>query len=192
MPMRPPLARVLLSAGIALALASCQSPPEITGRVTPRAHVELPDNAVLEVQVADVSRTDAAPVVLAKRDYARLGTAPWTFTLRGDAVRGLDPTHVYAVQARVLVDGRPRLVNKRRTLVDPARLADTLQVVVEPVARTVGLRPEGTGTGGPEVWNPPGAPVTLPAPIPHAIARSAAGPVPAPADAPSFPTTRAE
>lgn len=176
--MRPPLAPILITAALALAAGSCQSPPEITGRVTPRARVELPANAVLEVQVADVSRADAAPVVVARRTYSPLGSAPWSFTLRGDGVRELDPGHVYAIQARVVVDGRPRLVSKRRTIVDPGRLADTLEVVVEPVPRTLGAR-VGTVTGPlARLWNPPLRPATLPAPIPPPNARTAGGSAP--------------
>lgn len=184
--MRPPLARILCIAAFVLAIASCQSAPEITGRVTPRTRVDLPANAVLEVQVADVSRNDAAPVVVARRLYLGLGPAPWPFTLRADSLRALDPDRTYAVQARVLVNGKPRLVNKRRTLVDASRLADTIEVLVEPVPRTVGMRapgPHGPGAGAvrhARLWNPPGAPATLRGPIPPPIEGLAAGPRPAP------------
>jgi uncharacterized lipoprotein YbaY len=181
MPPRSPLATTCAAACFALALASCQSPPEIHGRVTPRGKVTLPANAVLEVQVSDVSRPDAAPIVVARRSYTPLGDAPWRFTLRPDSLRALDPDHGYAVQARVLVDGKPRLVSKRRTYVNPARLADTLDIVVEPVPRTVGARIEASPGSAPGLWNPPGRPVTLPAPIPPPIASLAAGSVAFPA-----------
>ncbi len=181
--MRSPLARILAFAGVALAVASCQAPPSVTGRVSPRARVELPHDAVLEVQVADVSRPDAAPVVIVRRDYTRLGSSPWPFTLSGSGVRALDPTHVYAVQARILVDGRPALVNKRRTVVDPTRLSDTLDVIVDPVARTVGVLPDGAASPRAGLWNPPGAPATLPAPMLPPPDRSARGPATASADA---------
>ncbi len=190
--MRIPSLRILALAGSVLALASCQSPPGITGRVVPRGRVDLPPRAVLEVQVSDVSRTDAAPVVLARRDYSPLGAAPWSFTLESDRVRALDPTHVYAVQARVLVDGLPRLVSKRRTVVDPTRLADTLDVVVESVARTVGERLGPGAAPRPGLWNPPGAPATFAAPVFPPVARAAAEPEPAPAIAASLPTPRVE
>lgn len=191
--MRTPPARLLLAGCVALALASCQSPPEITGRVTPRAPVRLPANAVLEVQVSDVSRADAAPVVVAKRAYARIGEAPWRFTLRADSLKALDRTRVYAVQARVVVDGKPALVSKRRTLVDPARLADTLDVVVEAVPRTIGAVP---GTPAPpgalRLWNPPGRPVTLAAPIPPPVASPAGEPSEVPAAGPLTQSMRPE
>lgn len=187
--MRFPTARFLLHAlvlALALAAGSCrQGPkaPEIHGRVSPRAPVTLPEGAVLEVQVADVTRTDAAPVIVAKRSYGKLGPAPWRFSLRADSLAALDPAHEYAVQARVLVDGRPRLVSKRRTLVDPAKLADTLEVVVEPVPRTVGARVGAPAPGAARAWNPPGRPATLPAPISTPFHRPADGPVTAPSRA---------
>lgn len=189
--MRMPAARLLLATlALALAAASCRPGreiPQIHGRVAPRAPVTLPEGAVLEVQVADVTRADAAPVVVAKRTYDRLGAAPWRFSLRADSLAALDPAHEYAVQARVLVDGKPRLVSKRRTLVDPAKLADTLDVVVEPVPRTVGARtgaPSGASAAdAARAWNPPGGPVTLPAPISTLLQGPAGGPVTAPSRA---------
>jgi uncharacterized lipoprotein YbaY len=173
MPPRHPLTPILAAA--CLVLASCQGPPEIAGRVVPRGKVALPANAVLEVQVADVSRSDEAPVVVARRTYSPLGAAPWSFTLRVDSLRSLDSRHTYALQARVLVDGKPRLVSRRRTFVNPARLADTLEVTVEPVPRTVGAVIGGPARRAAGLWNPRGRPVTLPAPIPAPVASLAAG-----------------
>jgi uncharacterized lipoprotein YbaY len=177
--MRPVPAPILLCGCLALALASCRTTaPEILGRVTPRAPVELPSNAVLEVQVADVTRPNAAPVVVARRLYISLGAPPWSFVLRADSVAALDPAHAYAVQARVLVRGKPVLVSKRRTLVNPARLADTLDVVVEPVPRTVGARIGAPAPGAPSSltsWNPPGCPATLAGPISPLITGLAEG-----------------
>jgi len=163
--MRPVLAQILLCGCLALALVSCRpTAPEILGRVTPRAPVDLPANAVLEVQVADVTRPNAAPLVVARRLYMPLGAPPWSFALRADGVAALDPAHAYAVQARVLVHGKPVLVSKRRTLVNPARLADTLDVVVEPVPRTVGARIGAPAPVAPRIWNPPGRPATFAGP----------------------------
>lgn len=182
MPPRFRVSTTCVVACVALALASCKSPPEIHGRVTPRETIALPATAVLEVKVVDVSRPDQAPIVVAKRTYSPLGPAPWPFTMRPDTMSVLDPDHGYAVQARVLVDGKPVLVNKRRTYVNPAKLADTLVIVVEPVPRTVGARIGAPARTAPGRWNPPGRPVTLPAPIPPPFANLAAGSDPVPAD----------
>jgi len=160
---------------VAFALVSCKTPLEIHGRVTPRESIVLPATAVLEVKVVDVSRPDQAPIVVAKRIYALVGAGPWPFTLSPDTMSVLDPDHGYAVQARVLVDGKPVMVNKRRTYVNPAKLADTLEIVVEPVPRTVGIRIGAPARTAPGLWNPPVPPVTLAAPIPPPFASLAAG-----------------
>lgn len=192
--MRPLLAPILLCAGIALVLASCRTTraPEIHGRVVPRAPVTVPANAVLEVQVADVTRANAAPVVVARRLYMPLAAPPWPFSLRADSLAALDPSHTYAVQARVLVHGKPLLVSKRRTVVDPARLADTLDVVVEPVPRTVGARIGEPAGETPRVWNPLERPVTLPAPNSTLPTGLAGGSEPIPARGPLALTKRPE
>lgn len=194
--MRPVLAPILLCGCLALALASCRTTGlEILGRVTPRASVELPAHAVLEVQVADVTRPNAAPVIVARRLYMPLGTPPWAFTLHPDSLAALDPAHAYAVQARVLVRGKPLLVSKRRTLVNPARLADTLEVVVEPVPRTVGVRvggPAPFAPFAPRLWNPPGGPATLAEPISPPITGLAEGSSSIPAREASAQTERPE
>ena len=160
---------------VAFALVSCKTQLEIHGRVTPRETVALPATAVLEVKVVDVSRPDQAPIVVAKRLFALEGAGPWPFTLSPDTMSVLDPDHGYAVQARILVDGKPVMVNKRRTYVNPAKLADTLNIVVEPVPRTVGARIGAPARTAPGVWNPPVPPATLAAPIPPPSASLAAG-----------------
>jgi len=199
--MRPrfPLALMLAAACLPFVADSCKSnspPPQIAGRVVTTSRTALPPNAVLEVRVSDVTRTDEAPVVVAQRSISPLGAPPWAFTLRADSVASLDPTHVYSLTARVMVDGKPRLVSKRRTIVDPARLADTLEVSVEPVPRTVGARLGAPG-GAPrdarsanraDLWNPPVRPATLPAPNPALVASFAAGPVADRARGPQSPT----
>ena len=191
----PPRSRAFTTCAIAcvaLALVSCKTQLEIHGRVTPRERIALPASAVLEVKVVDVSRPDQAPIVVAKRLYALLGAGPWPFTLSPDTMSTLDPDHGYAVQARVLVDGKPVMVNKRRTYVNPARLADTLNIVVEPVPRTVGALMGAPARTAPGLWNPPVPPATLPAPIPPPSASLAAGSDSRPADEPFSTTKRPE
>lgn len=196
--MRPRIPILLTLAAFVLFVgASCKSPPQLrlVGRVVPRTPVALPPEALLEVQVADVTRTDAAPLIVARCIIQPLGVPPWKFTLRADSLASLDPSHIYSLTARVLADGKLRLVSRRRTVVDPARLADTLEVVVEPAPRTVGAlfraAPEApvsaSASDGADLWNPPGRPVTLPAPKP-ALVSFAAGPVAGRARGPHSPT----
>jgi len=116
---------------------SCRQPLEVTGTATYRVRMVLPPSAVLEVQLADVSRVDAPPVILARETYTSLVGPPYRFTLRPD-VRQLDPRGTYAVQARILVDGKLRMVNTRRAKVDNADPTKPVEVRLDPVPATVG------------------------------------------------------
>lgn len=127
-------AAILLSA---FAMLSCRQPLELTGTVTYRARMALPPGAVLEVQLADVSRTDVPAVIIARRTYTSLGSPPYAFALRPD-VRQLDPHATYAVQARILVAGKLFMVNTRRAKVDNATPTKPIEVQLDPVPRTVG------------------------------------------------------
>ena len=135
------LSRRFTFAAVTLWLAftslSCQRPLELTGTVTCPARMKLPPNAVLEVQLADVSRADAPAVIIARRTYTSLATPPYAFTLRPD-VRQLDSHATYAVQARILVDGKLFMVNTRRAKVDNAVPTKPIGVLLVPVPRTVG------------------------------------------------------
>lgn len=122
---------------LALASLSCRQPLELTGTVTFRGRTALPPNAVLEVQLADVSRSDAPAVILARRTYTSLGAPPFAFALRPE-VRQLDPRGTYAVQARILVGEQLFMVNRRRAKIDNAAPTKPIEVQLDPVPRTVG------------------------------------------------------
>ena len=126
-----------LALWLAFASLSCQQPLDLTGTVTYRGSMQLPPTSVLEVQLADVSRADAPAVILARRTYTSLAAPPYAFTLRPD-VRQLDPHGTYAVQARILVDGKLFMVNTRRAKVDNAAPTKPIEVLLVPVPRTVG------------------------------------------------------
>ena len=132
--------RVLLlcaAAALALAAASCQKPPEVTGTVTYRGRAAMPAAAVLEVQLADVSKPNAPAVILARRTYTSLVGPPYHFALRPD-VRNLDPHGTYAVQARILVAGKLFMVNTRRAAVNRANPTLPIEVRLDPVPTTIG------------------------------------------------------
>lgn len=177
---RPSVPRLLAVAALLATLGACRMPAgpvDVTGRVVvarTRTAVPVPADAVLEVQVADVTRADQAPLVIVRRTFTPLGQPPWPFTFRADSLSGLDSTHVYALQARVTVNGRPLLVSKKRHRLDPAHLADTLEVIVEPTGRTVGARVGGPPEALALRWNPSGRPATLPARFSAPLSRPAA------------------
>ncbi|MEO5987992.1 MAG: YbaY family lipoprotein [Candidatus Eisenbacteria bacterium] len=122
---------------LVVAATSCQKPLEVTGTATFRGRGALPVGAVLEVQLADVSRTNAPAVILAKKTYNSLAAPPYPFVLRPDA-RDLNPHGIYAVQARIVVDGKLYMVNKRRVTVNKTDPTKPLVVHLDPVPTTIG------------------------------------------------------
>lgn len=86
----------------------------LTGTVTYRQRIALPPNAVIEVQLADVSRADAAATILASQTITAEGKqVPFAFALKYDPAQ-IDSRLTYAVAARISVDGRLRWVNATR------------------------------------------------------------------------------
>jgi uncharacterized lipoprotein YbaY/heat shock protein HslJ len=76
----------------------------LTGTATFRERLALPANAVFEATLEDVSRADASAEVLGSTRMESPGNPPYTFTISYDPTR-IDPTHRYAVRARITVDG---------------------------------------------------------------------------------------
>lgn len=122
---------------VLLTLAGCREPIEVIGTVSYQARIALPPDAVLEMQLADVSRTDIPPVILARQSYTGLGKPPFPFRLRPE-LRDLDSLATYAVQARMLVQGKLFMVNRRRATIDKANPLRPVEVKLDPVPRTVG------------------------------------------------------
>jgi uncharacterized lipoprotein YbaY/membrane-bound inhibitor of C-type lysozyme len=86
---------------------------QVTGTVTYLQRVALPPNAVIQVQLADVSQADAAANVIAEQNI-NLGQrqVPVPFTLKVDPAK-IDPKHTYMVSAKITVDGELRFITER-------------------------------------------------------------------------------
>ncbi|GAB2964768.1 hypothetical protein GCM10027048_37770 [Hymenobacter coalescens] len=83
----------------------------VTGTVAYRERMALPPDAVLSVQLQDVSRPDvAATVVAAATVPARGRQVPLAFSLPYDTLR-IDRTNTYAVQARIEAGGKVLFAN---------------------------------------------------------------------------------
>jgi putative lipoprotein len=97
------------------------------GEVLYRERIALPPNAVLSVQLADVSLADAPAAVLGEQKIDPAGQVPIKFEIR------FDPSVVrrntsYALQARITVDDKLWFVTDTRHAVDP--LSDAPQTVL--------------------------------------------------------------
>jgi putative lipoprotein len=115
-------AGLLLLAGIAL--TACAAPPgasslpdtslpgSLTGSVIYRERIALDPNAVIEVQLLDVSKADAPAEVIASQTLEAEGRqVPIPFELTYDPAQ-IDERFSYTVSARILVNDRLRWISQ--------------------------------------------------------------------------------
>lgn len=74
----------------------------LDGTVWYRQRSALPEGAVVQVSLLDVSRADAPATVLAQTQIVPTTQVPIAFTLHYDAGQ-IQPTHSYALQAKILL-----------------------------------------------------------------------------------------
>lgn len=108
----------------------------VTGVVTYRQRIALPPNAVVEVKLQDVSRADAAAIVLDSQTIQTNGKqVPIPFTLEYDPTK-INPSHSYAVSARISVDGKLRWINTSRySVITGNNPTSNVTVMVNQVSR---------------------------------------------------------
>jgi len=90
----------------------------ISGEVAYRERIALPPNAVLTVQLADVSLADAPASVIAEQKIDPAGQVPIKFEMKADPAV-FQPRMSYALQARITVDDRLWFINDERYTFDP-------------------------------------------------------------------------
>jgi len=78
----------------------------VKGTATYRERMALPPNTVFEATLEDVSRADAPAEVIARVRIEHPGNPPIPFEITYDPSR-INPSHRYAVRARILVDEKP-------------------------------------------------------------------------------------
>lgn len=112
-----------------LAVPEMSSAAEKTlkGEVMYRERIALPPNAVLSVQLADVSLADAPAAIIGERKVAPAGQVPIRFEISFDP-QVIRPNMTYALQARITVDDRLMFISDTRHQVDP--LSDAPQTIM--------------------------------------------------------------
>ncbi|NJK37440.1 MAG: hypothetical protein HC825_03525 [Oscillatoriales cyanobacterium RM1_1_9] len=106
----------------------------VSGTVTYSQRVALPPDAVVEVQLVDISLADAPAIVIDQQTIKTDGQqVPIPFTLSYNPAN-IDPRHRYAVQARILFEGQLRWISTTSYLVLTQGNPSTIEVVVDPVA----------------------------------------------------------
>ncbi|MBZ9761166.1 YbaY family lipoprotein [Mesorhizobium sp. CA8] len=103
----------------------------IAGEVTYRERIALPPDAVLVVELADVSLADA-PTVIARRRIAPTGQVPIKFDIGFDP-KAVQKGRTYALQARITVGERLMFTTGTSQQLDP--LAGRPQTVLLKMAR---------------------------------------------------------
>jgi uncharacterized lipoprotein YbaY len=112
-----------VSAGEAAAAAPAETAPAetppvlsgvLTGTVTYLQRIALPPNAIVEVQLADVSLADAAATVIVSQTIETKGMqVPIPYELNYDPAQ-IDPRMTYAVSARITVDDKLAWISDTR------------------------------------------------------------------------------
>ncbi|GEM_PF-1996827 len=105
----------------------------VTGTVTYLQRSALPPEALIQVQLVDVSRADAPAIVLATSSFQAGGRqAPFPFALPYDPAR-IEERNTYAVQARITVNGQLRFISTQRYEVITRGRPTRVEVIVQPV-----------------------------------------------------------
>jgi putative lipoprotein len=147
--------------GLALVAAAATAAAEgatITGTATYRERMLLPEGAVLEATLEDVSRADAPATVIGRARVESPGSPPIRFAIAYDPA-AIEPHHRYVVRARVTV-GELLLFT-----------TDTVYPVLGPGAPPhVDLLMKRVGQGAAAPGPAPGSPEAKVAPPPTATA----------------------
>ena len=110
-----------------------ETPGTVSGTVTYMVRMALPPEAVVDVQLQDVSRADAKATVIAEEKIT-VGDrqVPIPFELKVEPGK-IEPSHTYAVRAEIVVDGQMRFTSEQAynvlTKGNPAKV----EIVVKPV-----------------------------------------------------------
>jgi len=99
----------------------------VRGEVVYRERIALPPNAVLSVQLADVSLADAPAAIIGKQKVKPAGQVPISFEIKFDP-SVIKSQMTYALQARITVDDRLVFISDMRHQVDP--LTDVPQTIM--------------------------------------------------------------
>jgi putative lipoprotein len=107
----------------------------VTGRVMYRQRIALPDNAIVKVQLQDVSLQDVAAKVISEQIIETNGKqVPFDFVLPYDPAE-IDERNTYSISVRITVDGKLKFINETSHQVLTRGKPTDLDVTVEMVGR---------------------------------------------------------
>lgn len=126
--------RALAVLAATAAPAARASSETVSGSVSYRQRIALPATAVLRVELKDVSRQDVASEEIAAVEMRPRRQVPIPYALRYDPSR-IDLAHMYAVSARITIDGRLAFISTRINAVLTRGASDKADILLEPVGR---------------------------------------------------------
>ncbi len=90
------------------AAALAQNTSSVTGTINIRPRITVPSNAIVTIQLANISQQGAPALVLAQQSFSANGAqAPFPFTLQYDKSQ-ITTNGSYIVQGNIKVDGQLR------------------------------------------------------------------------------------
>jgi uncharacterized lipoprotein YbaY len=106
----------------------------ITGTISYLQRMALPPNAMIQVQLLDVSLADAPSQVIAEQSYT-LGQRqmPVPFSLSYDSSK-IDEKHSYSISAKITLDGTLRFISDKSYPVITRGNPSTVDVILKQVA----------------------------------------------------------
>jgi putative lipoprotein len=105
----------------------------VAGTIAYRERIALPPDAVIKVQLVDVSRADAPAVVIGEQVFAAGGRqVPFAFEIPYDPSK-IDERMSYAVQARIEESGQLRFISDRHYPVITRDAPTTVDLVLRSV-----------------------------------------------------------
>lgn len=106
---------------------------KLAATVVYRERMMLPPDAMVKVQLADVSRADAPAVVVSEASMAAKSAPPYVFELTYDPAK-IDPRSTYAVSARIEQGGKLMFTSDtRHGVLTRGAPMDAIEVVVKRV-----------------------------------------------------------
>ena len=101
---------IILTAALALTLAACGDRNAVTGTITFDGDQTIPEGAVMEVELRDVSYLDAPAPLIASQTIEDPGRFPVDFSVPYEP-DDIDPRAVYGLQVRVTLHDRLLYIN---------------------------------------------------------------------------------
>jgi uncharacterized lipoprotein YbaY len=128
-----PLLLLFATTGCTTAPGSPEPVPMLVCIVNFSTDASLGADAVLELRLLDITRSDAPPLVVAEHIDSSPGQPPLRVRLLYNP-SAIDPHHDYAVETRILVHGRPRWIQLAPEPVITKDHPDRVEITLQPAS----------------------------------------------------------